>query len=191
MKNCGCLNVRKHIYTRDGDKYTTLVISLKCVSLEKMKITSSEPKDYMVISRKEFITSLGIKIIGSSTEKSRCAITNVILKYAFKIIKKSERFHYKGYVRKRPTQEPSESYFYLARQLANSMMRADNFNSHVESVRMDMIGMQHINISQVCSLDESKPEGIIAVKNLLQFCSSVESKPETVIVNEISREESG
>ena len=39
MKNCGRLNVIKHIYIKGSDKYVTLDISLNFVSLEKMRIT--------------------------------------------------------------------------------------------------------------------------------------------------------
>ena len=44
MKNCGCLNVRKHKDINGSDKYITLDISLKFDKLDKMKITSSESK---------------------------------------------------------------------------------------------------------------------------------------------------
>ena len=46
MKHCGCRNVRKHRDIKHGEKYITLDISLKFGSLDKMKITSSEPKYY-------------------------------------------------------------------------------------------------------------------------------------------------
>ena len=42
MKNCGRRNVMKHIDIKGSDKYVTLEISLKFVSLDKMKITSPE-----------------------------------------------------------------------------------------------------------------------------------------------------
>ena len=45
MKNCGRHNVRKHRDIKDSDNYVKLEISLKFISLEKMRITSSEPKD--------------------------------------------------------------------------------------------------------------------------------------------------
>ena len=45
MKNGGRRNVRKHIDIKDSDEYITLDISLEFVSLDKMIITSSEPKD--------------------------------------------------------------------------------------------------------------------------------------------------
>ena len=46
MKNCGGHNVRKHRDIKDGEKYIILYISLKFVSLDKIKITSLEPKYY-------------------------------------------------------------------------------------------------------------------------------------------------
>ena len=55
------LNVRKHRDIKDSDKYITLDISLKFGSLDKMRIKSSEPKDYLVISGKVLIASLGLK----------------------------------------------------------------------------------------------------------------------------------
>ena len=60
MKNYGSRNVRKHREIKDSDKYTILDISLKFVSLENLKITSSEPKYYLVTSVKRMITSLGL-----------------------------------------------------------------------------------------------------------------------------------
>ena len=47
MKNGGCRNIRKHRYIKDGVKYITLGIHLKFGSLDKIKITSSEPKYYL------------------------------------------------------------------------------------------------------------------------------------------------
>ena len=50
MKNCVCHNVRNHRDIRNGDKYITLEIYLNFGSLNKMKLTSSEPKYYLGIS---------------------------------------------------------------------------------------------------------------------------------------------
>ena len=47
MKNCGHRNVKKHREIKDGKKYITLDISLDFGILENVKITSSEPKDYL------------------------------------------------------------------------------------------------------------------------------------------------
>ena len=72
MKNCGRSNVRKHKEIYNGEKYITLDISLKYGSLDNMKITSSDPKDYLVIPGKGLITSLDFKtIVISKGEKSQ------------------------------------------------------------------------------------------------------------------------
>ena len=61
MKKIGRHNVRKHIEIKDSDKYITLYISLEFGSLDKMRITSSEPKYYFGRSVKGLITLVGIK----------------------------------------------------------------------------------------------------------------------------------
>ena len=111
MKNCGRCDVRKHREIKDSDKYITLDISLKFGSLDKMRITSSYPKYYLGRSGKGLITSLGLKANARSKKykKARYTITNVSMKYFSKITKEFEKSTYKGYVRKRPKQEPTES----------------------------------------------------------------------------------
>ena len=93
-----------------------------------------------------------------------------------KIIKESEKLPYEGYVRKRPKHEPNYSYFYLKIQLAKCMMRADAFNFHVDAVRTEMPGTQHIPILHVYSSDESESKRIIAEENLSQVCSTENSE---------------
>ena len=90
--NCVRRNVRKHREIKNGEKYTTLDIYLKFGSLDKVKITSSEPKDYLGRSGKGLITSTGLNTIGMSKKKkkARYAITNVNKKDLSKIIKKFE-----------------------------------------------------------------------------------------------------
>ena len=60
MKNCGCYNVSKHRDIKGSDKYVTLEISLTFGSLDKMKITSLDPKDNLGRSGKGLITYLSI-----------------------------------------------------------------------------------------------------------------------------------
>ena len=105
MKKCGCHNDRKHKKINNSEKFVTLDIYLKFGSLDKMKITYSVPKYYLVRSVKGSITSLGIKIIGMSkkNKKSRYANTNVSMKDISKIIKEFKEFYYNNCVRKRPT----------------------------------------------------------------------------------------
>ena len=61
MKKCGRRNVRKHKEIKDSEKYSTLDISLKFDSLDKMKTTSSKSKGKLERSGKGLITSLGFK----------------------------------------------------------------------------------------------------------------------------------
>ena len=82
-----------------------------------------------------------------------------------KIIKEFENLSCKVYVRERPKHELNVSYFYLARQLANCVMRADSFNLNVEPVRTEMDGTQQIMIWHDCDSDDSKSKVILAVKN--------------------------
>ena len=88
-ENCGSCNFRKHREIKNGEKYITLDISLDFGSLYKMKIISSEPKYYVQISGKGFITSLDLKTIRKSKKKkkSRYAINNVSLEGISKVIK--------------------------------------------------------------------------------------------------------
>ena len=69
MKNCARRNVSKHREIKNGEKCITLDISLKFGSLDKMEITYSDTKDYLVRSGKGLITSLVINTIGRSKKK--------------------------------------------------------------------------------------------------------------------------
>ena len=50
------------------------------------------------------------------------------MKELSKIIREFEKLLYKIYERRRPIHEPTDSYFYPARQLAKFMMRSDALN---------------------------------------------------------------
>ena len=124
MKICGCLNVRKHREIKDSDKYITLDILSKFDSLEKMRITSSDPKDNSGRSGKGLITSLGIKSKArpKKYKKARHAIGNISKKDFSEIIREFDKLLYKSYERRSPKYEPTDSYFYLARRLEKCMM---------------------------------------------------------------------
>ena len=79
--------------------------------MENMRITYSYPKDYLGRSGKGLITSLGIKtnVRSKKYKNARYAITNVSMKDISKIIKDFEKLPYKGYVRKRPKHETTDS----------------------------------------------------------------------------------
>ena len=74
------------------------------------------------------------------------AITNVSLKDISNTINEFERLPYEGYVWKRPKNEPTDSYFYLARHIVKFMMR---LNSHVGPVRTKMTNTQNMNSSEM------------------------------------------
>ena len=130
IKNCGRRNVQKHIEIKGSNKYVNLYISLKFGSLDKMRITSSEPKYNLVRSGKGYITSLGFKSKARPKryKKERHAIENFSKKDLSNIIREFEKLSYKIYEKKRPKHEPTKSYFYLARRLVNFMMRAYALN---------------------------------------------------------------
>ena len=89
MKNGGRRNVRKHREINNSEQYITLDISLNFGNLNKIKITSSEPKDYFGRSGKGLMTSLDLNIIRMSNKikKQGFAITEVSLKDLSNIIK--------------------------------------------------------------------------------------------------------
>ena len=154
MENCGRRNVRKHREIKNDEKHITFDIWLNFGILNKMKITYLQPKDYFKISGKGLITSLGIKTIvqPKKGKKSRCVITNVSMNFISKIIKTFENLPYKGYVRKRPKHEPTDSNFCLVGKLSKCMMISDAFNMHVDPVITKITGMQQILISHVFDL---------------------------------------
>ena len=138
------------------------------------------------------VTSLGLNtnVRSKKKKKLRYDITHVIIRDLSKIIKVFEILLYKGYVRKNPKHEPTDSYFYLSIQLAKCIMRADAFNFQVEPERTEITGMQQIPIFKICDLYESKSKWIFVDKKLLQVCSTDKIESESVIVEEISTEDS-
>ena len=82
------------------------------------------------------ITSIGLKTIkGQREKKAGYVITNINMKDISNIIREFEKLPYKGYVRNITKHEPTDSYFYLARQISKCIMRSDAFNFHFDPVR--------------------------------------------------------
>ena len=181
MKNCGCHNVRKHKDIKGSDKYVTLDISLKFDKLDKIKIISSESKRKLERPVKGLIASLVFraKVRSQKYKKTRYAIGNVSKKNLSKIIREFEKFGKSPYEKKRPKHEPTDSYFYLARQLAKCIMRADALNWHGYGGYTKMTALS----SNVYSVDEDESKRIIVHKTLLQNCSANEDKSKQSIVN--------
>ena len=76
------------------------------------------------------ITSLGFKakVRPQKYKKARYANGNSSKKYLSEIIREFEKFDIFHYENKRTKHDPTDSYFYPARQLAKCMMRSDNLN---------------------------------------------------------------
>ena len=108
--------------------------------MDKMKIISSESKGKLGRSGKGLITSLGFKakVRPHKYQKAWFSIKNVSKKNLSKIIREFERLPCESYEKQRPKHEPTDSYFYLVRQLAKFTMRADALNLHIYPVRMEM-----------------------------------------------------
>ena len=125
-------------------------------------------------SGKWLITSLDFKakVRPQKYKKSRYAIGNVSKKYLSKIIREFEKFEKLTYEKKRPKHEPTNSCFYLARQLAKCMMRADTLNWH------DYGGYTEITVtsSNFYFTGEDKSKRSIVNKNSSQNCSAKENE---------------
>ena len=99
MKNGVCRNVRKHREIKGSDKCITLDILLNFGSLDKIRMTSSEPKESFGRSGNVLITSLGIKYKARPKicKNSRYSIENVSMKDLSKITREFEKSPYKSY----------------------------------------------------------------------------------------------
>ena len=97
--------------------YIVLDISFKYDNMENMKITSSEPKYYLVSPGKGLITSMGLKAIKRSinVKNAQFAVTEVRINDIYRIIMDFKDVPYEGYVMKRFKHMPNDSYLYLSK----------------------------------------------------------------------------
>ena len=181
MKNCGCHNVRKYKEIRGCDKYVTLDISIKFENLDKTKITSSESKIKLEISGMGLITSLGFKakVRMQKYKKARYAIINVSKKDLSKIIWEFEKFENLPYEKKRPKNDPTDCYFYLANQIEKCMMRSDTLNRHNCGGYTEM-NSQSLNVDYI---DEDESKRIIVHETLSQKFSVNKADSKQIIVH--------
>ena len=108
---------------------------------------------------------------------------NVSKKDLSKIIREFEKLPYESYEKNGPKNEPTDSYFYLERQIAKSMMRADALNLHGYPVRMEMTVTKQIPTLHVCSTDESELKELPADKTLSQICYTDKDESKGIIVH--------
>ena len=129
------------------------------------------------------ITSLGFNTKSrlQKYKKARYAIGNVSKKDLSKIIREFEKFERLSSEKKRPKHEPTDSYFYPARQLAKCMMRYNTRDWHNYGGYTEMTAPS----SNVYSTDEDESKHIIVHEGLSRSCSTNEGESESSIVNEI------
>ena len=150
-----------------------------------MIITFSESKVKLRISGKVLITSLSLKAKTrpKKYKKVRYANGSFINKDLSKIIREFDKLPYKSYERRRPKHEPTNSYFYLARQLANCIIRDDVLNSHIYPVRTEMTATKQIPTLHVFSTDEIELKYFLVDENLLQIYSTDKVRSKGIIVD--------
>ena len=107
--------------------------------MEKIQIKHLEPIYYLGRSGKGLITSLGFRIIRRSNKikKARFAITEVSLKYILRLLR--------NYASKRSKHMPTDSYLYLAIQLAECIM--SNLHAPVRTQTASMQNMSDYKMS--------------------------------------------
>ena len=93
-----------------------------------------------------------------------------------KIIREFEKSPYESYERKRPKYEPTESYCYLAIQLAKFMMRYYALILHVYPARTEITATKQITTSHVFYTDKSELKEFLVYTNLLQICYTDEDE---------------
>ena len=98
------------------------------------------------------------------------AITEVSLKDLYTIIKEFKDLPYEGYARNRSTHIPTDSYFYLERNIEKFMMR----NSR-GLLRTQNMSTQKMSNSRVCSMDERESRSIN-----VNMCYMNKRKPKSV-----------
>ena len=136
MNFFGRRKVKKHKEIKGNEKISTLNISEKFDSLNKMKTKSSESEGKLGISGKGLVTALDFKtrVRSQKYKKAWYAIGNVSKKEVSKIIKEFEKIGKVPYVKRIPKHEPTFIYFHLVRCIAKCMMRSDEYTQHVHSI---------------------------------------------------------
>ena len=101
---------------------------------------------------------------------------NVSEKYISKIIKEFEKINKLPYEKKRPKHEPTNCYFYLARQIENCMMSSDTLNWHDYGGYTKMTYLS-LNVN---SMDEDESKRIIVHDTLSWIFSTDKSESNAV-----------
>ena len=133
-----------------------------------MIIISSKSKVKLGRSRKGLITCLYLK---AKTRPKKCkksgyANRNISKKDLSKIIREFEKLLYDIYEKKRPKHEPTGSYFYLAKQIAKFMIRADS-SFFVDQLSAMILFDSSSSVEQIC-------DRFLSTRNYFNSLSSLE-----------------
>ena len=133
-------------------------------------------------SKKGLVIALDFKtkVRFAKVQNARYAIGNISKKEISKIIREFEEFEKLSYEKKRTKHEPTDSYFYLARQLVMCVMRSDNLNWYNHGGYMKMTAL-YLNVNV---MNESESKCSILSEKLLHICSTNKNKSKNSIVNE-------
>ena len=86
----------------------------------------------------DYLSGIKSKLRPHKYKKERYAIGNFSKKDLSKIIRDFEKLPFERYEKKRFKTEPTDSYFYLAIQIAKCMMRYDALKLHVYPIITEM-----------------------------------------------------
>ena len=181
MKSFGRRKVRKHKEIRGSDKIVNLDISAKFDSLNKTETTSSESKERFGKIRKGVGKRSGFQYQSkvAKIKKAMYAIVSFSEKDIPNIIKKFEKIEKLPYEKKRLKNEPTESYFCLAKQIAKCMIRSDKLNWYDHGSYTKMTDpSSNVNVT-----NESESKRSIVNENLLHSGSTKDNKSKRSIVN--------
>ena len=112
MRNFGLHNVWKHKGINIGDQYIALAISLELGFLEKSKVTSSGPRDYVERFGKGLTTSLNLSTRWrpKNKQKESTSTTDVDIQNFSEISEEFNDVPYPGYRRKKSKNQPTEDF---------------------------------------------------------------------------------
>ena len=116
MKNCSRQNVRKHIEINVSDKYAPWKSRWNFTVWKRWKWNlQSQNKNVKIRKGVDYLYGSHGQSKVTKYKKARYSIRNVSKKDLSKIIREFEKLPYESYERKRPKNEPADSYFYLTR----------------------------------------------------------------------------
>ena len=135
MTSFGRQNVRKHKEIKNIEQFIVLRVSLNLDCMYTMEVTYSESRDYVGRSGKRVTTSLTLNLKKPNQEQkartSNIAITNQDFR---EFLKKFKNLPYLGYKKKQVINEPTETYFFLIKDIYKTIKRKKHVMIHTKIV---------------------------------------------------------